>query len=77
MEEVSEHVYEDDVWVVIYGKVYDVTEWQEDHPGGDLVFLDNAGKDVSQLFRAVGHSPDALALRNNFIVGRLKKTSKL
>mmetsp|Transcript_2290 Transcript_2290/g.3334 ORF Transcript_2290/g.3334 Transcript_2290/m.3334 type:complete len:99 (+) Transcript_2290:84-380(+) len=77
LEEVARHNSPDDLWIVVYGKVYDVTEWQHDHPGGDDILNNNAGKDVSALFRSVGHSPDAMEIRPNFMVGRLVKHAKL
>jgi hypothetical protein len=43
LEEVKQHNSVEDVWVVIDGKVYDITEFLEDHPGGDGVLMDNAG----------------------------------
>ena len=37
---------------------YDVSEFMSRHPGGEEVFSDNAGKDVSQLFHSLhSHSP--------------------
>lgn len=34
MEEVARHCRPDDMWVVIDGEVYDVTQWLASHPGG-------------------------------------------
>eukprot|EP00761_Pharyngomonas_kirbyi_P011410 gb/GECH01011435.1/.p1 GENE.gb/GECH01011435.1/~~gb/GECH01011435.1/.p1 ORF type:complete len:124 (+),score=28.50 gb/GECH01011435.1/:1-372(+) len=46
-------------WVVIHGKVYDVTNFIDDHPGGDEVILETAGEDATEGFENVGHSSDA------------------
>jgi cytochrome b involved in lipid metabolism len=59
------------VWVVIDGLVYDVTQFVDEHPGGDEVLLDNAGKDATSAFRDVGHSEDAVGLRDGFCIGRI------
>jgi L-lactate dehydrogenase (cytochrome) len=32
--EISQHSCEDDIWIVVNGKVYDVTEFASEHPGG-------------------------------------------
>lgn len=61
----------------MYGKVYDVTDWQNDHPGGDFILQEHAGTDCSDLFRGVQHSKDAMDIRSNFIIAKLKKRSKL
>ena len=71
LAEVAVHTSEDDAWVIIEGLVYDVSEWHEDHPGGSEILLELAGKDATALFAAVQHSPDAIAERARFLVGRL------
>jgi len=43
MEEVKKHNKYSDLWVVIHGKVYDITKFVEEHPGGSEVLLDVAG----------------------------------
>ena len=37
--ELSEHTSQDDCWFVVDGKVYDVTNWLAQHPGGGAVIL--------------------------------------
>ena len=59
LAEVEQHVTYDDLWLVIDGKVYDVTEFMDDHPGGGEIMLNAAGKDGTDDFEDVGHSPAA------------------
>ncbi|RSH80772.1 Cytochrome b2, mitochondrial precursor [Saitozyma podzolica] len=58
-EEVQKHTRRDDCWVIIDGKVYDVTDFLENHPGGEGIILANAGKDATKIFKPL-HPPDAL-----------------
>ena len=53
MQEVEQHNTPEDCWVVINGKVYDLSIFQKGHPGGAKIITENAGKDVSNLFNAV------------------------
>ena len=53
MQEVERHDTPDDCWVVLNGKVYDLSTFQKEHPGGSKIITDNAGKDVSNLFNNV------------------------
>lgn len=41
------------------------------HPGGEEVLLEQAGKDATEAFEDVGHSTDARELMNKFKVGEL------
>ena len=40
-------------------KVYDVTTYLDDHPGGAEVMLDVAGQDADEFFEDIGHSKEA------------------
>lgn len=43
LTEVAQHKTKDDLWFVIHGKVYDVTKFGDDHPGGGQALVDEAG----------------------------------
>ncbi|KAF4367191.1 hypothetical protein CsatB_011613 [Cannabis sativa] len=51
-EELKEHNKAGDLWISIQGKVYNVSEWLKDHPGGDAPLLSFAGRDVTDAFIA-------------------------
>src|SRR3989338_308399 len=51
LEQVARHDTEDSCWVIINGRVFDVTTFLYDHPGGIDMLLDHAGDvDASQEF---------------------------
>ncbi|XP_039121146.1 LOW QUALITY PROTEIN: delta(8)-fatty-acid desaturase-like [Dioscorea cayenensis subsp. rotundata] len=54
-EELEKHNKASDLWISIQGKVYDVTEWLKDHPGGELPLLNLAGQDATDAFIAFHH----------------------
>nr|GEZ25403.1 cytochrome b5 [Tanacetum cinerariifolium] len=71
MKEASEHNSAGDCWVVIDGKVYDVSAYLDDHPGGDDVLLQATGKDATEEFEDAGHSKTAREQMETFCVGEL------
>jgi cytochrome b involved in lipid metabolism len=58
-EQVASHNKESDCWVILNGKVYDVTAFLPDHPGGKKAILAYAGKDASEEFNAL-HNKNVL-----------------
>ncbi|KAA0723788.1 Cytochrome b5 [Triplophysa tibetana] len=80
-QEIQEHNVSGDAWLIIHEKVYDVTTFMEEHPGGEEVLLEQAGTDATESFEDVGHSTDAREMLQQYIVGELhmddrKKESK-
>ena len=51
--ELSKHNKEDDVWMAIQGKVYDITQYVSYHPGGKYQILRGKGIDATELFLKV------------------------
>ncbi|KAF6801009.1 cytochrome b5 [Colletotrichum sojae] len=70
--EVSKHHEAGDLWVSIRGKVYNVTSYVDDHPGGIEVLKDVAGSDGTESFEYVGHSKDAHKVLETFQIGVLE-----
>ncbi|CAG8784098.1 6395_t:CDS:1, partial [Dentiscutata erythropus] len=47
-QELAKHNKHDDAYVAVRGKVYDITNFIERHPGGDDILLLAAGRDITQ-----------------------------
>ncbi|PJF17427.1 Ceramide very long chain fatty acid hydroxylase [Paramicrosporidium saccamoebae] len=72
-EEVSQHATKDDLWVHYAGKVYNVSGFAEDHPGGLEVLLEYAGQDITEAFAKLHrHSDYAQMLLEDYQIGVLK-----
>ncbi|KXG47578.1 Cytochrome b5 [Penicillium griseofulvum] len=70
--EVATHKTKNDLFVIIHGKVYDITNYVRDHPGGADVLLDVAGTDATEAYEDVGHSEDANEILETYLVGTVK-----
>ena len=60
MEEVQKHNDVEDCWIVIEGKVYDITGYIKKHPGGRWIILEVAGGDATSGFLHTVHSEVAI-----------------
>ncbi|TFK41027.1 FMN-dependent dehydrogenase-domain-containing protein [Crucibulum laeve] len=59
LQEVAQHNTPQTCWVIIHNKVYDVTEFLPEHPGGAHIILKYAGRDATLAYEPI-HPPDAL-----------------
>lgn len=50
VEEVKRHNKRDDNWLMINGKVYDLSRWAKKHPGGAKILGHYAGEDATVSF---------------------------
>ncbi|KAJ7129178.1 cytochrome b5-like heme/steroid binding domain-containing protein [Mycena epipterygia] len=67
----------DNLWILVHGKVYNVTKFLDEHPGGDEVILAEQGQDATEAFEDVGHSDEARELLPDMLVGEFEKNSEL
>jgi cytochrome b5 len=76
-EEVAKHGIESDCWLIIGNsnnggsKVYDITKYMNDHPGGPEIMMEFAGKDADDMFEDIGHSSEARNKMKEYLIGSL------
>eukprot|EP00485_Elphidium_margaritaceum_P008492 CAMPEP_0202696540 /NCGR_PEP_ID=MMETSP1385-20130828/9837_1 /ASSEMBLY_ACC=CAM_ASM_000861 /TAXON_ID=933848 /ORGANISM="Elphidium margaritaceum" /LENGTH=146 /DNA_ID=CAMNT_0049352733 /DNA_START=41 /DNA_END=481 /DNA_ORIENTATION=- len=71
-EEIKEHNKEQDLWVVLYNRVYDLTQFQIDHPGGPDVLQDIAAQDGTEEFENILHTEKARRMAKKYLIGKVK-----
>ncbi|KAH7430367.1 hypothetical protein KP509_09G095800 [Ceratopteris richardii] len=69
--ELAQNCTSEKCWVLIGGKVYDVTRFLVEHPGGDDVILSATGKDATDDFEDVGHSKTARDMLKDYYIGEM------
>ncbi|XP_073911856.1 cytochrome b5 type B isoform X1 [Castor canadensis] len=69
LEEVAKRNTAKEIWLVIHGRVYDITRFLNEHPGGEEVLIEQAGADASESFEDVGHSSDAREMLKQYYIG--------
>jgi len=73
-EDVAAHTQPSSCWVSRAGKVYDVSGFLNDHPGGDDLILAHAGKDIEDVMKdriEHEHSESAYSMLDGYVIGRL------
>ena len=76
-DEISRHNREKDLWIVIDGGVYDLTKFLKEHPGGEELLLNLAGQDGTKCFDDIGHSGEAITLRETFKIGEISDVTSI
>lgn len=70
-EQVACHNTENDCWIILSKKVYDVTQFLQEHPGGIDIIYERAGRDATQQFIDIGHSAIAYKQVEKYFKGNL------
>lgn len=60
------------VEIIIQNKLYDVTDFLDEHPGGGNIIEELNGKDATWDFDEIGHSQDAIELLDMYFVKDIK-----
>ncbi|CAH1780457.1 unnamed protein product, partial [Owenia fusiformis] len=76
LEEVKKHNNGKSSWIILHDKVYDVTRFLEEHPGGEEVLLEQSGTYATESFEDVGHSTDARELLGDYLIGDIAEADK-
>lgn len=74
--QVEEHNTEDSCWVIVNDKVYDITTFLADHPGGEDILLEFAGTDITNVLGDINyhtHSDAAYDLLTEHYIGNFLK----
>jgi isopentenyl diphosphate isomerase/L-lactate dehydrogenase-like FMN-dependent dehydrogenase len=73
---VAKHKTAQSCWVILYGNVYDVTDFLPNHPGGSKIILQLSGRDATEDYDPI-HPPGTLeeSLKPASKLGRLDASS--
>jgi len=85
MEEIAKHNKQTDCWILINGKVYNITSYFGSHPGGSETMALTCGKDATDAYYTQdpyattsssrsAHSSEAKSLLDNYYLGDLGQT---
>lgn len=85
MGEIQKHNQKNDCWMLISGKVYNITSYFGFHPGGNSVMAQTCGIDSTVAYATQNpnatssggksaHSSNAVSLLNNYYIGDLNQT---
>lgn len=66
-DEIARHNEQDDCWIVIKNKVYDVSEFGNVHPGGSVIFT-QGGRDATDVFTSF-HATSTWSFLKQFHIG--------
>ncbi len=73
--DVAKHNKSEDCWIIIRGRVYDITNFLDDHPGGPSVLADVAGTDATEQFERAGHPDSVHKVMNKFHIGVIESAT--
>merc|ERR1719283_785048 len=72
LEEIKSHNNEEDKWLILHGRVYDVTKFLDAHPGGPDTILDVTAEEATIEFEGLFHSSKARDMAKKYLIGKVK-----
>ncbi|XP_076371795.1 cytochrome b5 reductase 4 isoform X2 [Tachypleus tridentatus] len=76
-EELRKHNKTYDAWMVLKGKVYNVTPYMEFHPGGEEELMRGVGTDATDLFNSIHRWVNAESMLQKCLIGKYRPLSPL
>ncbi|SCN78533.1 probable CYB2-lactate dehydrogenase cytochrome b2 [Fusarium fujikuroi] len=75
LNDLKQHNTASDCWIAVHSKVWDITHFINEHPGGPEVLLNLAGSDATELYNDV-HAPDIIEdLPSEKLIGLLEESA--
>ncbi|KAM0267359.1 hypothetical protein ACHAPA_005901 [Fusarium lateritium] len=75
LDALRQHNTATDCWIAVHSKVWDITHFVNEHPGGPDVLLNLAGSDATELYNDV-HAPDIIEqLSDEKLMGLLEESA--
>ena len=68
---IRQHNNQNSLWIVIYGRIYDLTNFHNHHPGGPDVLKLIAGQDATDEFENTLHPKKARLLAKKWLIGKV------
>jgi cytochrome b involved in lipid metabolism len=72
LDEIAKHNKASDCWIIVDKEVYDVTEYIDDHPGGESI-LKYAGRNSTAAVKGQQHPPSVFDLLALYRIGEVKE----
>ena len=74
-ETIAKHASVSDLWVIIDDKVYDLTEYADEHPGGPTALAKHAGGDATKGFKGPQHPSRVFDMVEDYRIGVVKAST--
>ena len=71
-KELSEHNSAESLWVAVHGKVFDLTDFFMEHPGGWEVIEEVAGSDATEKYEEANHRAESVRDIMKYYQGELQ-----
>lgn len=73
--EIAKHNSIGNCWMIVSGKVYNITSYFGAHPGGVGAIASYCGKDGTQAFTGLPHSSSAASILSGYFIGNLNQVA--